>query len=282
MPNVESILLNAVLSAVFKGVSGSGKTIASCGKEFRPVYTFDFEGRMDAVANYYYKLDGHCRDLVYDTYPLGTSFTRVNQKMDELARSCPFKTVNIASLTSFIHFILKHTIEAKFGQVRKSGQQAGKTIGGIPVNELEDYNAEDSGIIYELISFLQTIKARGTNIILEAHITPYEVKRKGEDTTETIFQILTKGKKAPALIPGYFNEVYYFKRELEGLVVGQQNIKYVMDVKGDPSNECKTSMGMEGFDWTGKDFSEMWTARLPKNRQEAQRADPNAPKTVSF
>lgn len=281
---VEDLVLNAVLSAVFKGVTGTGKTIASCGKEFRPVYTFDFEGRMDSVVNYYKALDGHCKDVEYDTFALGDSWQAVDRRMEELVRSCPYKTVNIASLTSYIHFVLKHVIQSKTGQKRKSGESAGKYIAGIAVSELEDYNAEDAAIIYELIGFLQTLKDMGVNVILEAHISPIEIKT-GQSSNEkitTLFQILTKGKKAPAQIPGYFNEVYLFTKTWEGIIAGQGTNHYLMDVKGNSANDCKTSMGMESFDWTGRDFSVEWTSRLGKGVVEAARVDPNKPKAVTF
>lgn len=281
----EDLLLTPVFSILTKGVNGTGKTIASCGKEFRPVYTFDFEGRMDSVVNYYKKLDGHCKDIEYDTFAMGDSWQRVDQRMEELLNSCPYKTVNIASLTSYIHFILKHTIESKHGKKRSSGSAAGKYIAGIPVNELEDYNAEDAGIIFELVSFLQQLKDNGVNVILEAHISPYDVKTgtgQNEKIT-TIFQILTKGKKGPAQIPGYFNEIYLFERNYEGLSsIGNAKVRYTVDTVGKPGHDCKTSMGIESFDWTDKDFSEILVGQLSGEVKANPRIDPNKPQTVKF
>jgi hypothetical protein len=37
--------IRPVISLLSKGVTGTGKTVASCGKEFRPVYVFMNEGR---------------------------------------------------------------------------------------------------------------------------------------------------------------------------------------------------------------------------------------------
>lgn len=275
MPSrAEDVVLNAVISAIWKGQSGSGKTIASCGKEFRPVYVFDFEGRMDSVVNYYRKLDGHCRDIEYDTFAMGGSWQTVARRMDELIKSCPYRSVSVASLTSFIHYTLKHTIDAKHGTKRSSGAPAGKYIAGIPVNELEDFNAEDAAIIFELISLLQTLKDGGSNVFLEAHINPIEIKTgtgQNEKIT-TLFQILTKGKKAPAQIPGYFNEVYLFEKRWEGIIAGQGTNKYFVDVRGNSSNDCKTSMGVESFDWTNLDFSVELTKQFSRELKDAPRA----------
>lgn len=275
MPSkAEDVVLNAVISAIWKGQTGSGKTIASCGKEFRPVYVFDFEGRMDSVVNYYRKLDGHVRDVEFDTFAMGDSWKLVDNRMEELVASCPYRSVSIASLTSYIHFVLKHTINAKVGQKRQSGASAGKHIAGIPVNELEDFNAEDAAIIFELIGFLQQLKDMGVNVFIEAHITPVEIKTgtgQNEKIT-TLFQILTKGKKAPAQIPGYFNEVYLFEKRWEGIIAGQGTNKYFVDVRGNSANDCKTSMGVESFDWTGLDFSEELTRQFSKELKAAPRA----------
>jgi hypothetical protein len=275
MPSrAEDVVLNAVISAIWKGQTGSGKTIASCGKEFRPVYVFDFEGRMDSVVNYYKRLDGHCRDIEFDTFAMGDSWRTVDARMEELAASCPYRSVSIASLTSYIHFVLKHTIQAKVGVKRQSGQQAGKNIAGIPVNELEDFNAEDAAIIFELISFLQQLKDMGVNVFIEAHITPIEIKTgtgQNEKIT-TLFQILTKGKKAPAQIPGYFNEVYLFEKRWEGIIVGQGTNSYHVDTRGNSANDCKSSMGVSSFDWTNLDFSVELTKQFSRELKDAPRA----------
>jgi len=282
--NVEDIVLNAVISALFKGPTGTGKTIASCGKEFRPCYTFDFEGRMDLVVRYYKKLDGHCKDLQYDTFTMGESWQMVDRRMEELVKDCPYRSINIASLTSYIHFVLKHTIQAKHGVRRQSGQAAGKFIAGIPVNELEDYNAEDAAIIFELIAFLQTMKDKGVNIFLEAHISPYEYKigTGANEQIKTMFQVLTKGKKAPAQIPGYFNEVYLFEKQWEGIIMGQGTNKYFCDTKGNSANDCKTSMGIESFDWTDKDFSVEIMKQFDEKMKQAPRVDASKPKAMTF
>lgn len=282
----EDMMIRPVLSLLSKGRTGTGKTIASCGKEFRPVYVFDFEGRFDSVLTYYQKLDGHVKDIETDYFPMGSGFYGVDQRMDALAKSCPFKTVAIASLTSYIHLVLKHLIKSKEGQTRGSGQQArpaGKQIAGIRVNELEDFNAEDAAIIFELIEFLQMLKSYGTNIILECHISPYEVntidpETRGKDNY-TINQILTKGKKAPAQIPGYFNEVYLFEKEIKGF--GQKDV-YKFNTRGTATDDCKTSWGIRGDEWTDKDFSQIIWEQIGKEIKDNPRVDPNAPKKVGF
>jgi len=273
--------IRPVISLLSKGVTGTGKTVASCGKEFRPVYVFMNEGRFESVIEYYKRLDGHVRDVEYDNFHMGSGFYSLDKRMDELINSCPYKTVVMSSLTSYIHIVLAHLIKDKAGRTRQSGQSAGKKIGGIPVNELEDFNAEDAAIIFEMCAFLQQLKAQGTNVILEAHISPYEVSSitDGKKESTTIMQILTKGKKAPAQIPGYFNEVYLFEKRFKGF---GQSVAYSVNTVGDSTTDCKTSMGIEGFDWSNRDFSELLIAQLSDEIKETSRKDPNAPARVSF
>lgn len=273
--------IRPVISLLAQGVTGTGKTVAACGKEFRPVYAFMNEGRMESVITYYKKLDGHVKDVEYDYFHMNSGFYPLDKRMDELANNCPYKTVLMSTLTSYIHIVLAHLIKDKAGRTRQSGQKAGKQIGGIPVNELEDFNAEDAAIIFEMCAFLQQLKAQGTNVILEAHISPYEVNSiiDGKKESTTVMQILTKGKKAPAQIPGYFNEVYLFEKKYKGF---GQNVAYTVNPIGDSTTNCKTSMDIEPFDWTGKDFSVELMNQLSDEVKSVDRRDPNAPSKVKF
>lgn len=281
--SAESLILRPVTSFLFKGHNGTGKTILSCGKEFRPVYVFNCEGRFESVPIYYKKLDGHAKDIEFDNFPLGSGYYGIDKRMDDLIKNCPYKTVVMSSLTSFIYLILKHLIDSKTG-TNAQGREYGMKIGGIPVNELRDFNAEDSAIINDLISFFQQLKAQGVNTIMEAHITPYEIVslNEGQRESVTINQILTKGKKAPASVPGFFNEIYLFHKEYQGIVVGNQSVGYKVNTKGTATDDCKTSWGINSFDWTGKDGSENIFGQLGGEIKNNSPQDPNAPKRVSM
>lgn len=281
---LKDVPVRPVNSFLFKGHNGVGKTIAACGKAFRPVYVFNCEGRIESVINYYKKLDGNLDGIEFDDFPLGSGYYAIDKRMDELVGRCNYKTVVMSSLTSFIYLILKHLIDDKAGKTRKSGQPMGMRIGGIPVNELPDFNAEDSAIINDLISFFQQLKAMGVNTILEAHITPYEIKtiEEGQRTSITVNQILTKGRKAPASVPGFFNEIFLFFKEYEGIISGEGKPHYKFTTAGTTTDDCKTSMGFEGFDWTGKDFSVELMKQLTDEVRNTPREDPDRPKSVTF
>ncbi len=242
---LDNLKKDSALSMLFKGRSGSGKTTASCGKEFRPVFVFDCDQRMQSVANYYRKLDGNCKDIEYESFVMREHFKNLDRKMDEVLARPVHKTVVMASLTSYIHNVLAHVLNFK------SGANTGKKVAEINVNSIEDYNVEDAALIFEMIAFLKALQARGTNVILEAHITPVEIRALDGSST-TSMEILTKGRKAPAQIPGYFDEVWLFDTMRRGV----NNIDYVMHPKGDAvTKDCKTSRDITDIDWTNKDFS---------------------------
>lgn len=279
----EDAAVRPVLTLLSKGNQGTGKTILSCSPSLRPTYVFNCEGRFDSVLTYY---KGNLKDLEYDDFPIGSGYSPLDKRMDELVARCEYKTIVMSSLTSFIYVILNHLIRSKAGQKRASGAPAGLRIGGIPVNELEDYNAEDSAIINDLISFFQQLKSQGVNCILEAHITPYELSwfEGGQKVTKTIQQILTKGKKAPASVPSFFNEIWLFEKAFEGVIVGQQEKKYKVNTVGSPLDDCKTSWGIKNFDFTGSrdPYGEFVLPQLTDEIKSAPRVDPNAPKRVAF
>jgi len=286
--NIEDAIIRPVTSFLFKGHNGTGKTIAATGKKFRPAYVFNCEGRFESVIRYWQKR-GEATDISWDDYPIGSGYYGLDSQMDKLIASCPYRTVVMSSLTSFIYNILNHLIKDAFGKKTAGGRSAEKRIGGIPVNQLQDFNAEDSAIINDLIAAFQQLKAQGVNVILEAHITPYEITtiEDGGRQTTTINQILTKGKKAPASVPGFFNEIYLFEKKYEGIIAGQQTNKYIVNTQGTPTDDCKTSWGIQGFDWTNEDFSTKLFDQLGgddygKKIIETPRVDPNAPKVFSF
>lgn len=243
-------------SILSRGFSGCGKTIASCGKEFRPIFVFDIDQRMSSIYHYYMNLDGHCNDIDYETYTMGSNFSELDKKMDVLSNHCPYKTVAVASLTAYIHLVLVHLLNHKSGGSRTSEQ---KSIAGIKVNEIEDYNAEDAALIFELIGFLMALKRKGINVILEAHLTNIEYRDLKGNTTNKI-DTLTKGKKAPAAIPGYFDESWVFTKDTKLIVdektrTARNESRYIMNPTGTSLIDGKTSRGVKEIDWTGKDFT---------------------------
>lgn len=285
--SAEESMVRPVWSILNKGFTGTGKTILSCGKEFRPVYVFDMEGRFESVISYYKKLDGHVKDIYYNHFPLTEGFFKVDQKMDAIAARPEYKTIVLASLTSFIRNVMFHLKKTSIERTSQDGKTKGvRKKGGIQANILEDFNFEDAALIDELIGFFQLMKSQGVNVIMEAHITPYEVKsideESGQKDLTTVYDILTKGKKAPAELPGWFNEVWLMEKRVSSWGEADTKAKYWVNPVGNATNSCKTSFGIKPFEWTNKDASEMLVQQLSSDVRATPRIDPSAPKVATW
>jgi hypothetical protein len=268
-------LIRPVWTVLSKGRTGTGKTILSCGKEFRPTYVFNLDGRFNSVMTYYKRLDGHIKGIEKNDFTIASGFKAMDKKMDAIIARPEYTSVVIASLTSFIHIVMQNLMGV-------TARGKGRFKGGIQTNILEDFNFEDAAIIHQLISFCQECNRLGINTFLEAHITPYEYEsiENGERIVRTINQILTKGKKAPAQIPLYFNEVWLFEKEFIRDDKGKLNMRHTVNTMGTPEDECKTSFGIPSFQWTGQDASHFLMNQLSKEIKETPRIDPNQPRRV--
>lgn len=267
----DDVLTNSVICAIHKGKWGSGKSIASGSKALRPTYVMDFEDRMRSVINYYRNLDGHVTGLEYDTYAMGDGWYTIKKKLDELISGCPYKTVVCATLTSYVDIVLEGLTNK--GGTRASGQEAGKKVGGINVNELEDFNGETAAIVFNLIKTLKRLQKNGVNVILEAHVMQYEFKDKLGNTHHER-TLLTGGKKAAAKIPGYFDEVFHF--EVDEDYTSTNYVAYTVARSEDFAKTSFPNYLPKKIEWTGKDFYEEVFKLIPKNIQDAPRKDPNA------
>jgi hypothetical protein len=212
-------------------------------------------------------------------------FKPIDSKMDAIVARPEYKTVVMSSLTSFIRIVMLHLMRASTESKDSTGRTRGvRKKGGIQASILEDFNFEDAAIINELIGFLQQCKSQGMNVILEAHITPYDVKTIDEDSGQkdyqTIYEILTKGKKAPAEVPAWFNEVWLFEKIMDNSTTTPA--KYQINTKGNRTNICKTSFDIPSFDWTNADPTIKLMEFLSGDIRDNPRTDPNAPKVVGW
>jgi hypothetical protein len=154
--------------------------------------------------------------IKFDDYD---DWTKPKKKLEELQSNCPYRTIVLDSITSMADMTLRQTTRMKYGVTRSSGQQAGKLIAGIAVNEIEDYNAE-SAALQELIALTKDIHIyHKVNVILIAHVIQAEYKSPTNNTTHISRTIVTAGKKVAAKIPAYCGEVYHFNIK-KGMVEG--------------------------------------------------------------
>lgn len=207
-----------LLYAMFKGEPGTRKSTAALS--FLPAgkqYWFSWDRKMSGILLPAQKWGYNTKDVHYDDYE---NWTLARQKLEQFQTDIKgYKTLVFDSLTSCADMTLRQTLKGKQGQTRQSGAQAGKSIAGIAINELEDYNAESSAL-NELIALTKDIQAyHKINIILIAHVMQADYRNTVTGQTHISRSIVTAGKRVAAKIPAYCGEVYHFNIK-KGFVEG--------------------------------------------------------------
>ncbi len=167
-----STINNDVHFSLFTGEPGVRKSTTALTYP-KPMYWFSFDGKMGALTLPMKRWGIDPKSIHYDDY---SDWTTARNKLEQLQVTCPYKTIVIDSITSCADYMLRQVLTLKSGKTRKSGADQGKVIGGISVNEVEDFNAESAGLT-ELIALTKDIhKHHKVDIILIAHVIRIESK----------------------------------------------------------------------------------------------------------
>jgi len=205
MPKDMTDVPNNVHYSLFKGEPGTRKSSQALTYP-GPQYWFSFDGKMNALTIPMKKYGIDPKTIEYDDY---FDWQKAQTKLNEFKLNCQYKTIIIDSITTCADYMLKQVISQKLGTTRKSGQQAGKIIGGIAVNEMEDYNAEAGGLTALITDLKDIQKFHGIDVILIAHVVRKDMKDINGNVQVTR-SIVTAGKAPAAKIPAYCDETYHF------------------------------------------------------------------------
>lgn len=232
--------------SLFKGEPGCRKSTAALSYP-KPHYWFSFDGKMNALSipMKLWKIDP--KEIHYDDY---TDWTKARAKLEQLQVNCPYKTIIIDSITSCADYMLRQMLTLKQGKTRASGAGAGKVIGGISVNEIEDFNAEAAGLT-ELIALTKDIhKYHKIDIILIAHVI--RIENKSLDNKINVSRtIVTAGKKPAAKIPAYCDETYHFGIEQDMDISKGGNYNIITSHAGE--DYARTSLPLPSLIQIGND-----------------------------
>jgi hypothetical protein len=128
------------------------------------------------------------------------------------------------------------------------------TKAGIPATSWDEINGE-TVLFTQMLELLKLIhKKHGVHVIWTAHPVPkMEITPEGSNRTTSL---AAYGNKIPALIPGYFDEIYNFER----MKVGMTDFKYMVNTV--PKNNLPGKTAFPKFlpaniDITGKNFYEV-------------------------
>ena len=253
--------------ALLKGPPKTGKSIAACSyatKE-RPMYIFDIDQRMESVVSYFRKHDpDKLKCIFYDTY---FTYQSIVDKLDALMemQRIPYGSILIDSLTPLARMILTEMIEVRVSEAESDRNKKVNKAGNIPVNQVEDFNGETSGLSFVLAA-LRSKKFENCNIFLNAHVVEISQFNIRDSTTRVSRRLLTGGKGIAAEIPSYFNEIWHFKCEPD--VAGRPTYKCMIRPSNmDEFNDfCGTSIQElpDSIDWTNKVFTDEIRKFMPE------------------
>ncbi len=196
--------------SLFKGEPGVRKSTQALSYPL-PQYWFSFDQKMNTLRLPMQKWGIDPKSISYDDYD---DWNRCKLKLEAFQTNFPFKTLVIDSITSIGDATLRQSRMMKQGTTRSSGAAAGKRVGGIDVNELEDYSAEAAALM-EMIALTKMIhKFHKVDVILIAHVIRTEEKNLN-GITNVSRSIVTAAKKPAAKIPAYCDEIYHFGVESE-------------------------------------------------------------------
>ena len=236
----------------FLGDPGSGKTVAACSYPGK-IYVMVTDDRIRPVAMYYPERE----DIEFDSFG-PYDFDKFVMAIEKLKRGCIYKTV-VVDLTSMAKMALSSQLEDR---------GKGKQILGIDLLGPEEISFETQAVL-KILDNLRVVHRQGVNVIVTAHRLVYQ--EKNEVTGESIFvhSVVTAGRKLPALIKLYFDEVYYFFSEPSG--VSGNRPKFKCRTVSSLDALCKTAYkNMAGeIDWTDQNFYEVWKKALVKAGYES-------------
>lgn len=225
--NTNDIVLGQSASSfLFIGPPGSGKTLA--GASFRDIgkmLFLDFDDRMQPVKLFYPNLD-----IEYEKFNVNNLEKFAYKFMPDLLNRCDFKVIQLAGLTSLTMTAITYQMNEKRGN-----DNLKKTKGGLMVPSWDEFNGE-AMIVSQTLDLM---KALPCTIIMEAH----PVSRTSIEGATKFTSLTAFGPKVESLVPGYFNEIYYFNNEVDM----NNTRRYVCITK--PSEQyplAKTSLPISG------------------------------------
>lgn len=250
-----------VLFTMLKGEPGTRKS--TCALSYpTPQYWISTDQKMNALKLPSKKWGIKPTDINYDDY---TDWSKPKDKLEKFQLNCPFKTIIVDSITSIADNMNRET--RKFKQSNPS-DGAGKKIGNIQVNGLEEYNAEAIAF-QEMIAILKDIhNFHKVNIILIAHVVG---QRKNDDANKLTHHsrvIITGGDKIAGKISSYMGEVYHFNVKTDFNVDSGEG-KYALFTQHTGNDYARTSLPLQReIEFNNDPLYERWIAPAIKQLKD--------------
>lgn len=268
MPTLEAEIGDSLYS-MFKGEPGTRKSTQALSYP-KPQYWFSWDKKMRALLLPMKQWGINPKDVTYDSYD---GWDKAVSKLQGFQTDIQgFKTLVIDSVTSCADGTLRA------GKIIKGN--TAKKVNQIPVNSIEDYNAEDSALS-ELLALTKDIhEYHKIHIILIAHVMVIEYRNLTNAETHISRSIVTAGKKISLKIPAYCEEVYHFNIE-QGIQVGVGG-KYGLLTQHSGDDFARTTLPLPNKIVMGDDplYDKYVKPAIDKLRNDLKPSAPTAPITT--
>ena len=248
------------------GPNGTGKSIAIASwMDLGSVYFFDFDGRMNSVANWYKKRGLKSGQLLYDTYGPENLYDAVI-KMKEFTQSCPHAAIVIDSFTAATITAVTFSMYRRMAGGQGSKDYPKLTKGDMLVPDWDEWNGE-AMYVTMLLDMCKQIAARGTAVFWTGHpVQRMNIKLEGRTQVITYqTKLAAFGHKSDSLVPIYFNEIYAFYNETD-LSTGK--ISRICQTQPFGEIAAKTALDLPvKLDWTDANFHQVFLANLGRKEQ---------------
>lgn len=201
-------VLGKRIYGLLKGVPGAGKSIAAASMALEgPIYIFDFDGKINAIINYYTNINPQptiIENITFDTFSdYNTAAEKLSAIIDN-PNTYPYIGCIWDSLTTTVHKIL-----AQINAVKGANESKHKIkqVGGIQVTEIDDYMAETASLTR--LCQATKFKLARMHFLMTAHIIRTQ-QNMLDGTVRVDSAIITSGKKVAEMIPPYFDEIWQF------------------------------------------------------------------------
>lgn len=203
MPNLSTVNYDSMLY-MLKGEPGTRKSTQALSFP-GPQFWFSTDKKMEALLLPAKDWGVSFTDIDYEEFKTdATGFDKIIDRLRKFKVNCKYKTIIIDSITSLGSTINTQTVQSKL-----LGPGTVKKVGGIPVNSIEDYNAEAAGF-RDVMDAVQDIRIyHKINIILVAHVVGERAKDEASTTHQSRI-IITGGKTISGKIASLCGEVYHF------------------------------------------------------------------------
>lgn len=247
------------------GRSGSGKSNAEVSfVETGPMYVFDCDNRFRGAASSLKWIGvDKFKQIDFDYYNPKDGFIAIDNKLNQIANDAEagrskYKNIAIDSIGSLALMLALDSQRIRGTAAKGQGGFKGKVRGKVEFLHPDDYMYVSTAFRLLMFNYIFPLNEMGINFLMSGWVADKYGRKAGAgeyDPPEVIGEkILAPGNFVEEVM-GYFDEMYYFRREASALP--GQPPKFTVEFNG---SFAKTALGLpsQKVDVTGRSFYPLW------------------------